>query len=53
MISNKNRAPVNIDSQNKILADAIAQYPAGSKQRQALLDKARRESNYTGSFSPN
>jgi|TARA_Y100000015_G_scaffold20537_1_gene19880 hypothetical protein len=53
MINNKNRAPVNIDSQNKILSDAIAQYPAGSKQRQALLDKARREYNYTGSFSPN
>ena len=53
MINNRNRAPVNIKSQDDILARAIEQYPAGSKQRQALLDKARREYNYTGSFSPN
>lgn len=41
MIQNQNRAPVNIESQNQILRDANATYPAGSPQRAQLLQKAQ------------
>ena len=41
MIQNQNRAPVNIESQNQILANANATYPAGSPQRAQLLQKAQ------------
>ena len=51
MINNRNRAPINIKSQDDILSRAIEQYPPGSTQRQALLEKARSQNpNYTGSF---
>lgn len=46
MINNQNRAPVNIASQNQILANAQAAYPPGSPQRAALLQRAR-------SYNPN
>lgn len=41
MIQNQNRAPVNIESQNQILANANATYPPGSPQRAQLLQKAQ------------
>ena len=50
MIENRNRAPVNLESQDDILSRAREQYPPGSPQRQQLLNKARNDYNYKGSF---
>ena len=51
MIENRNRAPSNLESQDKILSQAQAQYPSGSPQRQQLLEKARALSpNWQGTF---
>ena len=51
MIENRNRAPSNLESQDKILSQAQAQYPPGSPQRQQLLEKARALSpNWQGTF---
>ena len=50
MIENRNRAPVNLKSQDNILERARQQYPPGSAGRQRLLDKARNEYNFKGSF---
>ena len=50
MIENRNRAPVNLKSQDDILSRAREQYPPGSPQRQQLLNKARNDYNYKGSF---
>ena len=50
MIDNRNRAPSNLKSQDAILQQAREEYPPGSAQRQQLLDKARNQYNYKGSF---
>lgn len=50
MIENRNRAPVNLKSQDNILERARQQYPPGSAARQTLLNKARNEYNFKGSF---
>jgi hypothetical protein len=50
MIENRNRAPVNLKSQDNILERARQQYPPGSAGRQRLLNKARNEYNFKGSF---